>query len=122
MTSYTVFQIIVVVAICSGRTLIAKNNGWLAVLCPMAEEDECIKHALLAFAAGYALELRPSEEVRQRANMHYRKASELLTEKLADPSNLEMGKEDVVVAALRIFWSDHVSPPCLLFVLFVDLT
>ena len=79
------------------------------VLCPMAEGDECIKHALLAFSSAYALELDNSERLRHRANFHYRKAIDLLSAKLNDRRNLDVGREDVVVAALRILWSDYVS-------------
>jgi hypothetical protein len=75
----------------------------------MAEAEECVKHALLAFSSAYALELDNSERLRQRANFHYRKAIDFLTAKLKDRRSLEVGKEDVVVAALRILWSDYVS-------------
>lgn len=99
----------VVVGICSGRSLIPRSNGWLVVLCPMAEMDECIRHCLLAFSSGYALDLYPTERVRVRANYHYRKAVSLLSEKLKDPRNYQdYDKVELIVAALRIFWSDHV--------------
>jgi hypothetical protein len=75
----------------------------------MAESDECMKHALLAFAGGYALDLNPSEYLRNRTNYHYREASKLLTEKLRNPRNLAFGEEDALVGALRVFWSDYVS-------------
>jgi hypothetical protein len=75
----------------------------------MAEKDECVKHAVLALAAGYALDYHPSEILRQRANFHYRKASELLSEKILDPTLQEVGREDALVGALRILWCDDVS-------------
>ena len=75
----------------------------------MAEADECVKHALLALAAGYALDYHPTEKLRQRANFHYRRASDLLTRNLSDPRVQEVGKDDAtdaVVGALRILWCD----------------
>jgi hypothetical protein len=75
----------------------------------MAESDECVKHALLALTAGYALDYHPTEKLRQRANFHYQRASDLLSQKLANPAIHEVGKEDAVVGALRLMWCDDVS-------------
>lgn len=89
--------------------MLHKTNGWLIDLAPMAEADECVKHALLALAAGYALDYHPNERLRQRANFHYRRASEMLSQKILDLSLQEVGKEDALVGALRILWCDDVS-------------
>jgi hypothetical protein len=97
---------VVLKAMCSGRTLLKETNGWLKELAPMAEQDGMILHALLAFSAGYALDYRPAKSLLHRANQHYRKASELLTERLAN--TIEMGQEDSVVGALRLMWCDDV--------------
>jgi hypothetical protein len=75
----------------------------------MAEADECVKHILLAFASAYALDYDNSERMREIANLHYRKGNDLLSMKLKDRRNWQIGKEDIIVAALRILWSDHVS-------------
>jgi hypothetical protein len=92
---------------CSGRTLIKENNGWLNELLPMADKDEAVHHALLAFSAGYALEYKPDMKLLNRANLHYRTASDLLTKRLMNP--IKSGDEDAVVGALRLMWCDDVS-------------
>jgi len=74
----------------------------------MAEGDEIVHHALLALSAGYALDYQPTGALLNRANAHYRKASDLLTLRLMRP--IEIGQEDSVVGALRLMWCDDVSP------------
>ncbi|OQV03217.1 Fungal specific transcription factor domain-containing protein isoform 4 [Cladophialophora immunda] len=94
-------------AICGGRTLLPKTNAWLD-LGSVIDSDECARHAALAFSAGYMLDYIPSERLRVRANFHYKKASELLTLALANPNIYEVGKEDGVVTALHLLWSDDI--------------
>ncbi|KKY25351.1 hypothetical protein UCRPC4_g01829 [Phaeomoniella chlamydospora] len=76
----------------------------------MAEGDLCVKHTLLALAAGYALYFQPSEALRTRANLHYRRAIDLLTASFADPKTQEIGNEEGVVASLLLlFIEDAVN-------------
>lgn len=93
---------------CSGRTLLPKTNGWQNDLAPMADSDEAMHHALLAFSAGYALDYTPNEALRKRANEHYRKASDIITRRLQDADIYSVGKEDTIVGALRLMWCDDV--------------
>ncbi|KAF2663148.1 hypothetical protein BT63DRAFT_461526 [Microthyrium microscopicum] len=95
-------------AMCSGRTLLHKTNGWQNDLAPMADCDEGMHHALLAFAAGYALDYQPNNTLRKRANEHYQRAVEIISEKLQDSSIREIGKEDTTVGALRLLWCDDI--------------
>lgn len=94
-------------ALCSGRTLLKEDNGWLNQLMPMADSDLMAHHALLAFGAGYALEYRPTPELLELANEHYREASALLSDRLSRP--IPTGGEDVLVGTFRLMWADDVS-------------
>lgn len=82
----------VFVAFCSGRTLLAKSNGFYNDIAPMAVENPCVKHALLTLAATYVLDYLPSEELRARANHHYTRAATLLDEEIKSttPENHEI--------------------------------
>lgn len=73
------------VAFCSGRTLLAKSNGFYNDIAPMAVENPCVKHALLTLAATYVLDYLPSEELRARASHHYTRAATLLDEEINNP-------------------------------------
>lgn len=77
----------------------------------MAQKDECVKHALLAMAASYVLDYSPSDSLRARANNHYKKAANLLSEALNDSKSYTVGQEDSVLAALVLFSHDDVGPP-----------
>ena len=104
------------VAYCAGRTLLPKSNGYLCDIAPMAQKDECVKHALLAMAASYVLDYSPSDSLRARANTHYKKAANLLSEALKDSKSYTVGQEESVLAALVLFSHDDVCPltaPCL---------
>ncbi|KAK7413675.1 hypothetical protein QQX98_007457 [Neonectria punicea] len=94
-------------AICGGRTLLPKTNAWLD-LGRVIDGDECARHAALAFSAGYMLDYIPTEKLRVRTNFHYKRASELLKRALNDPSVYEVGKEEGVVTALHLLWSDDI--------------
>jgi len=96
------------VGFCEGRTLLPKSNFWLVDIAPMASGNECVKHAILAFAAAYVLDYQPL--LRDRANYHYRKAVGLLTEALQSPDSRDIGKDDGTVAALILLLSDDVCP------------
>ena len=97
------------VAYCAGRTLLSKSNGYLCDIAPMAPKNECVKHALLAMAASYVLDYAPSDSLRARANKHYKKAADLLSQSLKDPKTYTVGGEDSVLAALVLFSHDDVS-------------
>lgn len=99
----------VFVAFCSGRTLLAKSNGFYNDIAPMAVEKPCVKHALLTLAATYVLDYLPSEELRARANHHYTRAATLLDEEINNPRNHEIGKEDGIVGALVLLNCDDVG-------------
>jgi hypothetical protein len=72
--------------------------------------SSCVKHAMLSLAAAYFLDYAPSEELRIRANCHYRRAVELLSQAISDPETYEIEKGDSVVGALILLMSDDVSP------------
>lgn len=74
----------------------------------MALDDDCVKHALLAFTAAYVLDYLPTEQLRSRANCHYKKAVNLLSDALSKSENLEVGKGDSLVAASILLFSDDV--------------
>jgi hypothetical protein len=95
-------------AICGGRTLLPRTNAWLD-LGSVIDSHECARHAALAFSAGYMLDYVPSQQLRVRANMHYKRASDLITRALNDPSIYEFGNEEGIVTALHLLWSDDVS-------------
>ncbi|CAH0000683.1 unnamed protein product [Clonostachys byssicola] len=94
-------------AICGGRTLLPKTNAWLD-LGSVIDSHECARHAALAFSAGYMLDYIPSERLRIRANFHYKRASELLALALNDLNIYQVGKEDGVITALHLLWSDDI--------------
>ncbi|KAH0559375.1 hypothetical protein GP486_004109 [Trichoglossum hirsutum] len=96
------------VAFCSGRTLLSNSNFWLLDIAPMAAGSECVKHALLAFAAGYVLDYLPNEKLQARANHHYGRAVDLLSKALRDPETYEVNKGDSVVSAIILLLSDDV--------------
>ncbi|KAJ8125883.1 hypothetical protein O1611_g7755 [Lasiodiplodia mahajangana] len=94
-------------AICGGRTLLPKTNAWVDFT-SVVDGDECARHAALAFSAGYMLDYVPNEKLRIRANFHYKRASELLTLALKDPTIYTIGKDDAVVTALMLLWSEDI--------------
>ena len=96
-------------AFCGGRTLLTKANFWSVEIIPMAVHDQCVRHALLAFAAAYLLDYKSSEELRSIANAHYREAASLLSDALSDSKNFEVGKGDGLVAAVILLFSDDVG-------------
>ena len=102
------------VAFCSGRTLLAKSNGFYCDIAPMAADNDCVKHALLTLAATYVLDYLPSEPLRDRANWHYNKAVALLDEGLKSSETREIGKEDAIIGALVLLNCDDVNDPSLL--------
>lgn len=75
----------------------------------MIAGSECVKHALLSLASAYVLDFIHSEQLRERANYHYKRAVDLLGHALRDPEAHEVGKEDGIVSAIILLLSDDVS-------------
>lgn len=70
----------------------------------------CVKHAMLSLAAAYFLDYAPSEILRERANLHYQRAVDLLSYAICDSETEEIGKGDSVIGALILLMSNDVSP------------
>ena len=60
-------------------------------------------------AASYVLDYSPSDSLRARANDHYKKAANLLSEALRDSKSYTVGQEESVLATLVLFSHDDVS-------------
>lgn len=75
----------------------------------MAATSEFVKHALLALSATYVLDYQPTEAMQSRANLHFKRAVDLLGEALREPTVQEVGKEDAVIGALTLLSLDDVS-------------
>ncbi|KAK3342137.1 fungal-specific transcription factor domain-containing protein [Lasiosphaeria hispida] len=95
-------------AFCAGRTLIKISNFWLSEVTAIADMEECVRHALLASTAAYVLDYVRSEKMRIRANMHYRRAADLLTRALRNPACRQVGKEAGVTAAILLLLCDDI--------------
>ncbi|KAF2970095.1 hypothetical protein GQX73_g3416 [Xylaria multiplex] len=96
-------------AICDGRTLLPKTNAWIDIT-SVVDGDDCARHAALAFSAGYMLDYAPNERFRIRANFHYKRASELLTLALKDPTIYEIGKGDAIIVQWELRRPKTVKP------------
>ena len=97
------------VAFCEGRTLLPASNIWLHGVAAMAEDNECVKHALLSMAATYVLDYAPSEKLKAKANVHHKQAVKLLNLELAKMETYKPGGEEVALAALSILNQEDVS-------------
>jgi hypothetical protein len=97
------------VAYCDGRTLLPKTNFWMSNIGPMAVEEECVKHALLALAGAYVLDYSPSLPLLERTNNHYLRAAALISEALSSTATRQIDKADSVVSALSLLIVDDVS-------------
>jgi hypothetical protein len=86
----------------------SETNFWLVDIAPLADGNECVKHALLASTAAYVLDYIPRESLQRRANYHYRRAVDLLSQALRDRAAQEVGKEDTIIAALLLLSCDDV--------------
>lgn len=95
-------------AFCAGRTLLP-GNYWFDQVAAIAAKDPCARHALLAFSTAYVLDFRPTEEMRIRANDHYRNAVRLLDQALQQQETYRTGSEDGIVAAMILIYSNDVS-------------
>ncbi|KAK4449072.1 fungal-specific transcription factor domain-containing protein [Podospora aff. communis PSN243] len=94
-------------AYCPGRTLLP-GNYWREQVAAIAVKYECARHALLAFASAYVLDYVPTEEMRKRANFHYRAAVRLLDEALAREETYAVGQDDGVVVAMILVLSNDI--------------
>lgn len=88
------------VAVCSGRTLLDKQNIHLLEIAPMADKSEGVRHAVLSLASSYLLDYRPDPVIAAKANQHYRLSIEWLTKELRNTENYEPGKEEALVTTL----------------------
>lgn len=77
----------------------------------MAVSSAGTKHALLCFTTSYALDYQPTEEMRLRANFHYRTAVKLLNDNLAKAETYKVGMDNAVVAAMILIFSNDASRP-----------
>jgi hypothetical protein len=105
------------VAFCTGRTLITNSNFWLKDIAAVADQNSCVRNALLASTAAYVLDYMPNDlPLRRRANMHYNHAVKLLTDALAAEvtSTQVYDREIPVVATLLLLSCDDVSRSLLL--------
>ena len=75
----------------------------------MAAKNDGVKHAILALASTYLLDYLPNENIRGRANYHYKRAAGLLGQSLRKPESHEIGKEGATVAILILLNVDDVS-------------
>jgi hypothetical protein len=89
--------------------MLLPDNYWSLQMVPMAMAHDCTRHALLSFTTSYALDYEPNDQMRLRANYHYRRAVELLSEALSNAETYEVGRDDAVVAAMIMILSNDVS-------------
>ena len=66
----------------------------------MFDENEALRHAILALSALYLLDYRPKDEIRQLVNTHYRKAVMLLSRDMKDLDSQAVAKGDDTIATL----------------------
>jgi hypothetical protein len=74
----------------------------------IAVKDDCVRQALFAFSTAYILDYEPSDEMRIRANRHYRAAVQLLERSLKNEATYDVGREDSVVVAIILILSNDV--------------
>ncbi|KAB8336717.1 hypothetical protein FH972_021026 [Carpinus fangiana] len=89
-------------------TLLPQHNYWLHEVAPMMTQNQCVKHAVLAFAAGYVLDFVTTDGMRKRANEHYKTAIFFLDRALASSASHDIGKGDDVVAALLLLVAEDL--------------
>ncbi|KAF3284315.1 hypothetical protein TWF970_011533 [Orbilia oligospora] len=95
-------------AICSGRTLLDKENIHLLEIAPMADKSKGVCHAVLSLASAYLLDYWPSPSFAARANYHYRESIKWLTEELKNTQNYEPGKEEALVTTLSLLIHNEI--------------
>lgn len=100
--------LLVLVGYCSGRTLLHKDNFWLADIAPMMARSELVKHSLLSNASGYMLDFTPVETLQVRANMHYKRAVNLLSSALQEIRPYQAGGEEALIASIILLMGDDV--------------
>lgn len=88
----------------------SKTNFWVTDLAAISDGNECAKHALLASTAAYILDYQPkNQQLRVRANAHYRRAADLLSKGFRGPEIRDIGKEEAIVTAVLFLVCDDVS-------------
>lgn len=95
-------------AICAGVTLIPTENCYILEIAPIAARNDCVKHAVLALAATYVIDYARDEQLKTRANFHWKRAVHLLTQELSYPETCQPGREDAIIAALFVFCVNEV--------------
>ncbi|TGJ64117.1 hypothetical protein EYR41_010193 [Orbilia oligospora] len=95
-------------AICSGRTLLDKENIHLLEIAPMADKSKGVCHAVLSLASAYLLDYWPSPSFAVRANYHYQESIKWLTEELKNTQNYEPGKEEALVTTLSLLIHNEI--------------
>ncbi|KAK2735816.1 hypothetical protein FQN57_001093 [Myotisia sp. PD_48] len=79
---------------------------WNFYVLAMAQDDECVKHALLALSGSYILDYKPNETLKGLVNSHYRKATNLITNALHKPETFTTGQGDNLIAAIVLMLVD----------------
>jgi hypothetical protein len=74
----------------------------------MIASEDAVKHAILALAGAYVLDYVFKDDLRNRTNAHYRKASELISAALKRPEVHTVGEGDGIVAAILLLVVDDV--------------
>ncbi|KAK6515743.1 hypothetical protein TWF281_004333 [Arthrobotrys megalospora] len=95
-------------AVCSGRTLLDKQNIHKLEIAPMAVVSPGVCHAVLSLASAYILDYRPSETLAERANYHYQESVKWLTKELKNTENYEPGKEEALVTTLVLLIHNEI--------------
>lgn len=91
--------------------MVLDENYWCDDLIPMAVSNEGTRHALLCFTTGYALDYEPTEEMRKRANHHYRCAVQHIGRSLNKEDTYKVGGGAAIIAAMIMIYSADVSLP-----------
>ena len=78
------------------------TNAFLNDVTPMASVKPCVKYAILALAASYVLDYKPSKSLQLRAQSHYKKAVLLLGQELNRPDAFTPGGGEAALAVLML--------------------
>jgi hypothetical protein len=106
---YSVADLVDVVAICSGRTVLPTSNVYLDQFASMVATNNCVKHAVLSLTSSYVLDFHKDDRMIDRANLHQRQAIELIGRALNNSETYTPGKEDAVLAAIAIMAHNEVG-------------
>ena len=96
-------------AICSGRTVVPTDNMYMREIAPIAEKNDCVRHAILSFAASYILDFNRLRDLQERADLHHRTAVRLFGQEMKNLENMAPGQELPLLAAAIILAHNEVS-------------